>query len=349
MGLVRRMRELQIEQCRHEKAHGDVKQIITADFKGVRLVASGDKLFSSPKWKNFPDFLGAYLHSLLRQTWGRAQVLLPFEQQHPIVQWRSLIAKSQAASEPDANGYYKADIGAAGAWFRLAYDLYLIQHNAELQNKLLRRIRDPNQFQGARFEAAVAAIMLAAGYELRFCDETGPGKHPEFIATNKFTSHTLAVEAKSKQWPGIMGFEKGNDTVVPKGYGIASLLKNAARKDTSEPLLIFVELNSPTVLPVEVLHSPAALEPLTEELRRAWENVQALKWPKGFPAIGVVFYNDAAVWNLEKATPSSQSSIWAAVMWADSCRHKFDARPLLMRITQACMQRTEIPVAFPKN
>jgi len=33
-------------------------------------------------------------------------------------------------------------VGASVAWFRLGYDLYPIQHNAELEAEILDRMRD---------------------------------------------------------------------------------------------------------------------------------------------------------------------------------------------------------------
>ena len=70
-------------------------------------------------------------------------------------------------------------------WFRLGYDLYLIKHNAKLQRKILDRLRDKRQFQGARLELCVTASMVAAGFEINYEDEKDTSrKHAEFIANN---------------------------------------------------------------------------------------------------------------------------------------------------------------------
>lgn len=42
--------------------------------------------------------------------------------------------------------------GAVAAYLHLAYDLYALDHNAELQEKLINRLRDINNFAGARYE-----------------------------------------------------------------------------------------------------------------------------------------------------------------------------------------------------
>ena len=331
------------ERIAHKARHGEVREIITAEVGDWRFVASGKTLVYSKTWNVFPDFLNNHLHGLLGQEWGQRQVKLPLVQQHPAVQWRTINALDHYGTPPGEDGLYKSDTGSANAWFRMAYDFYLVEHNAELQSKLLRRIRDADKFQGARFEAAVAAMMLASGYELQYCNEKGPGKHPEFIATHKTTGHVLAVEAKSRHRPGIMGFQKGAVAVPSASYDIDGLLREAVSKDTKEPLLVFIELNTPTAADLD------SHEDVYIELDRAWKAVQALEWPTGFPAVGVVFYNDVAPWYLNESLPKGLASIWAVVLWPESCKHEFDAKSLLLRIGEGCMQRTRIPLEFPKD
>lgn len=330
------------ERMACEAKHGEVKEIITAEMGEWRFVASGNKLVYSKTWKVFTDFLNNHLHGLLGLEWGQHQVKLPLEEQHPAVQWRTINALARFGTPPGEDGLYKSDTGSANAWFRMAYDLYLVEHNAALQSKLLRRIRDADKFQGARFEAAVAAMMLASGYELQYCDEKGPGKCPEFIATHRTTGHVLAVEAKSRHRPGIMGFQKGKFAVPPISCDIDGLLRDAVSKDTKEPLLVFIELNTPMAVDMSS-HGDTYIE-----LDRAWKAVQAREWPMGFPAVGVVFYNDASPWYLNESLPKGLASIWVMVIWPESSKHAFDAKPLLMRIGEGCIQRTTIPLEFPK-
>ena len=337
-------RAQQAEQLAYETNHGAVKSIIAAELNEFRFVASGKKLIYSKTWKVFPDFLNQYLHGLLGNGWGEIQIKRPLEDQHPAVQWRTLnaLAFHNKAPEHD-DGLHESDTGAVNAWFRMAYDLYLVEHNAELQKILVRRLRNPTSFQGARFEAAVAAIMLASGYDLRYAGEKGPGKHPEFYGTHKQNGAVLAVEAKSRHRPGIMGFEVKGKPVIPKTFDIAKLLRAAVEKDTPEPLLIFIELNSPEVLSV------ATYGTIYDELNQAWESVQALKWENGFPAIGVIFYNDVSPWYLSESLPKSGSPTWVVALWPQASRHVFDARPLIEQIVKGCQQRCNIPTTFPAS
>lgn len=331
----------QTDRKRHMQKYGATKEIITAELGEWRFVATGNTLSYSKKWRVFPDFLNHHLCSLLGEVWGKEQVNLPFENQHPAIQWRTIRLRDHHGKPLDDSGLHGSDSGATNAWFRLAYDLYLIKHNAELQRKLLRRLRLSASFQGARFEAAVAAMMLASGYDLRYSEEKGPGKHPEFYATHRDTGAVLAVEAKSKHRHGTLGFGGLSGATEPESLGIVTLLRDAVAKNTKEPLLIFIELNVPNLLNVETHHL------IYQELNVAWQAVQDRVWPDGFPSVGVLFYNDVAPWYLADSIPRSGSAIWAIGILPNSSRHQFDAKPLLERIGQGCLQRSNIPQEFP--
>ena len=340
--VLEKLRRSQLAEHRHKEGFGSVREPISMEFKGFRLAAVGKKLFWAKDWKVFPDFLNQYLRGLLKKEWGERQVALPFEEQHPIVQWRTIWTTAQQTQSRNEEGLYSAENGAAIAWFRLAYDLYLLEHNAHLQKRLLQRLREPAQFQGARFEAAVAAMMLAAGYELNFANEKLPGKHPEFVAVGKENSFRLAVEAKSRHRPGVLGFPGQRSDSVDTS-DIDGLLRSALEKDTVDPLLIFIELNSPALL------DQSAADVIHARLNTHWEACQSLSWPSGFPAVGVVFYNDPTPWYLEHFPNAQPPMTIAMVLWPSSSRHDFDARPFLHRVMKAVGQRLNIPHEFPAH
>lgn len=318
-----------------------MKEIIEREIGEWRFVAAGKTLYWGKRWKTFPDFLGAYLAGSLGSEWGERQAILPIELQHPIAQWRTIFNFHMQDSKPHENGLYRSNLGVANALFRLAYDLYLVEHNAELQKRLIQRLRDPEKFQGARFEAAVAAMMLASGYDLRFDDEKGPGKHPEFYATHRETGQILAVEAKSRHRPGILGFESEAVPTLPTSIKIDGLLSDALEKDTKTPLLVFIELNIP------LLMAPETFEAECGELPLAWAKIQRRQWKNGFPGIGAVFYNDVAPWYLRDSLPDLGAAVWSAAYWPEKSRHSFHAKPLLHQILHGCIQRGAIPLEFP--
>ena len=329
-------------EAHHQRVFGSVRAPISAEFKGYRIAAVDKKLLWAKDWKVFPNFLNQYLHGLLGKAWGERQVALPFSEQHPIIQWRTIWTTAQQTQKRNSEEFFAANCGAATAWFRLAYGLYLLEHNAHLQKRLLQRLRDPAQFQGARFEAAVAAIMLAAGYDLQFANDKLPGKHPEFIAVSKEGSRQLAVEAKSRHRGGVLGFPGARSEPVDS-FDVAGLLRGALEKNTIDPLLVFIELNSPLLLEAS---SPDATH---AALNAHWETAQSLQWPGGFPAVGVVFYNDPIPWYLERTPSEEPLATVALTLWPHASRHSFDAKPLLYRVMQAVGQRLSVPHEFPEQ
>jgi hypothetical protein len=326
---------------RFSARHGAGKEVISQAFNGMRFVAAGKSLHYSASWRNFHDFLTGYLAGKLGKEWGDRQVKLPVERQSPAAQWYTAFTSALRFTKPDADGCFLTTTGAANAWLRLAYDLYLINHNAELQNRLLRRLRDPVSFQGARFEAAVAAMMLASGYELSFANERGPGKHPEFHATHRDTGLVLAVEAKSRQRPGIMGFQVASTATPPATCSVERLLLAGAEKDTEKPLLVFVELNVPTY------GEEIGPGPIWQELQSSCLAVASRTWPRGFPCVGAVFYNDVAPWFLREPLRDASSNIWVGALCPNTSRHTLDFNPHVRRIVEGCLQRSDTPMEFP--
>jgi hypothetical protein len=94
--------------------------------------------------RNGKSFLTSWGHIFL-DALGKdgvtSKVKLPIEEQHPIVQWHTFVAISQQSSKVNSQGLYEMKSGAVNAWFRLAYDLYLIEHNSELQKRLIKAPR----------------------------------------------------------------------------------------------------------------------------------------------------------------------------------------------------------------
>lgn len=323
-----------------EASHGDVRQLISTTFDGHDVVQVGGKIIVTRGIRHFPVFLDLYLQQLLRPQWMAEQMRLPPAEQNPVVQWRNICA---AAERQDEGEMVRIRTGAGRAWFRLAYDLYLMESNAKLQEELVDRIRTRKQFQGARFEAAVAAMMLPAGYDLvSIPARGGPEKRGEYIATHRTTGRRLIVEAKSKERHGIMGFP--GDREEPEQLKVWRHLHNAIEKDPVDPLLIFVELNVPRV--VRTGEDPAQV---FAEAGRAWQYQLGKTWPGGLPAVGVVFYNDACPWYLPERLPDSVADVAAFHYSADRHRHSFDATPLLQQIVEGSYLRLNIPKDYPNR
>jgi hypothetical protein len=117
------------------------------------------------------------------------------------------------------------------AYLRLAYDLYLLAHNAKVQEILIKRLKQKDQFYGAYYETYVAARLIQAGFEIEFEDETdSTTSHCEFTATFTKTGKKLSVEAKTR------GLNKISADVGNQLYA-------ALKKDAKHTRVIFIEAN----------------------------------------------------------------------------------------------------------
>jgi len=71
----------------------------------------------------------------------------------------------------------------------------------------VQRVRSSEQFQGVRYEIAIAAMFARLDCEIRFLDEEEElrgVKHVEFQATHRPSRQVIAVEAKSRHRPGVI-------------------------------------------------------------------------------------------------------------------------------------------------
>jgi len=224
---------------------------VHADFQGYKFVAVGGTLHYSAKWRNFTDFLLYYIKKTLGEVFGRDwyqdERAKPPEKRHPIVRWYEAFCELGAHAAQNVDGLLEAELdGPTLAYLNLAYDLFVVGDNAQLQQEVIRRLRDPGHFQGARYELAVAATMLRAGFKIEFEDETDQSRrHPEFIATHNPTGARVAVEAKARRRPGVMGWVGPRQDASEVRLSIDSLLKDACDKDTNLPLVVFIDANMP--------------------------------------------------------------------------------------------------------
>lgn len=234
------------EKTRLDK-FGHVRAAIHADFKGYKFVAVGSELHYSNKWRTFPDFLAYYMKRVLDPAWGKAEIAKAVEQRHPIMQWYDRMCRFQQKPHPGADGLFGfIPNGPTRAYLLLANDLYTLRHHMALQAAVVKRLKHAGQFQGARHELFAAATCIRAGYEIDYEDEHDPTRrHVELFATHRPTGQKIAVEAKSRHRPGVLGRRGSPESPDAMRVGIYGLLKNALDKPVSYPYVIFVDLNLP--------------------------------------------------------------------------------------------------------
>ncbi len=145
----------------------------------------------------------------------------------------------------EEDGSFSANLGNNDLyWLLFCFDLFVILHKKVLPEDLLERLRDHKKFQGARYELAVAAIFLRAGFDIEWIDKNKQiGKSCEFVAVHKSTGIRVGVEAKSRKRKGTIHEAPGEHSK----QGIANLLKDAEKKRTpgNIPLVIFIDINLP--------------------------------------------------------------------------------------------------------
>jgi hypothetical protein len=136
--------------------------------------------------------------------------------------------------------------GVVACYLGLAYSLYLLAHNVDLQERLVRRLKNADQFQGAYYELIVANILIRAGFELVLEDETdGNSKHCEYAARSKRTGKGYWVEAKMRSVAGLLGktTRDGTTDTNPLNRFIPQL-NEALAKPAADERLIFIDLNT---------------------------------------------------------------------------------------------------------
>lgn len=246
--VMQRIAEHQKEEEDRIARYGEVRPQISIDFKDHRFVAVGGRLYYSKDWKFFPDFLKDYVCSVFGKEWGDAELAKPEAQRHQVVQWRSQAMRFMNAQAPQADGRFAAiPNGSLAAYMAFAYDLYTVAHNGRLDDVLLQRLKNQDQFQGARHELFAEATCFRAGYDIEREDERDrTRRHAEFSAKHRLTGQMISVEAKSKHRPGVLGRAGKQPAPEKLSLRFGGFLNDAIGKHPPHPLVIFIDTNLPT-------------------------------------------------------------------------------------------------------
>lgn len=233
----------------------------------------GNHLVYTDPGRSFHELLRSHLAHALGTPWIDRETLRPEAERHPLAQWFvdwNRVIFESPESRPIGEGKYVAPADG-GAWrlLLLGRDLWQLRHSKALPRRLLARLRDPLQFQGALYEIAVAAIVARAGFRISWHDTSGrAGRTTEFIAECTSSGRALEVEAKSRHRPGVLGREGERPPDNQLVVDCRGLLEDAIRKDPAgRPYLVFVDLNSPSELDSdEAKRLLKELEALTEQV-----------------------------------------------------------------------------------
>ncbi len=272
-GMVER---LKAEQLIRRQQQGEGRPILALQHDGRQLVAVRNRLYWSAKWKTFPDFLGDYIRNILDPTWGNAEIAKPLAERHIIMQWYDAYCRYQQACIKEPGEVTASEVtGVVACYLGLAYSLYLLDHNAELQQRLVKRLKDPGQFQGAYYETIVANVLIRAGFELELIDEAKRGsRHCEFSAVSKASGKKYWVEAKMRAVAGLLGRTEKDGTTDPDPLSkLVTHIADALGKPAEDERLVFVDLNAEMEPPTHKDERPAFMNGLNARLER-YERVQ---------------------------------------------------------------------------
>lgn len=245
------------------------RPIVSSQFGDVRLVAVKNKLYHSRAWKTFPDFLTDYLKGVLGREWGEAEISKPLTDRHVVMQWYDAYCRFQRDHITEEGRVSSHPVtGLVAAYLGVAYSLFLLEHNVELQSRLIQRLRNPGNFQGAYYELLVANILIRAGFELVLEDETdNRSKHCEFAAVSRLTGKRYWVEAKMRSVAGCLGktANDGGSSDNPTAR-LVQHLNGALAKPAEGERLIFIDVNSDPSLDAQA--KPKWLARVVKRLKR---------------------------------------------------------------------------------
>ncbi len=248
--LIRQLQERDAAVREWTRRYGHVRPCISADFQGHKFLAAGSRLYWSndgKPWIFVPDFLLAYIPGVFGKEWGDAELAKPEPERHPLVHWRVEAIRYMNAQPRQPDGSYVAPpSGPLAAYMAFAFNLFAIEDNSRLDDFLLERLKNKDQFQGARHEVFAEATCLRAGFSIEREDQGDrTRRHVEFTAKHKSTGQLISVEAKSRHRPGVLGRPGIPQPHEKLSIRFGGLLNDAIAKNPAHPLVVFVDTNLP--------------------------------------------------------------------------------------------------------
>ncbi len=248
--VLRDLQRAELVQQQWTARHGHIRPHISIDYRGHKFVAAGGKLYFSGKnkWNFVSDFLFDYVPAIFGREWFEAEKAKPEPERHLVFQWRADGIRYMKAQSKQPDGSYAVSVrsGPLAAYMAFAFDLFAVEDNSRFDDLLLERLKNRDQFQGARHEVFVEATCLRAGFSIEHEDEKDrTRRHAEFTAKHKSTGQLLSIEAKSKHRPGVLG-QKGIPNLPRKlSLRFGTLLNDAIAKNPPHPLVVFIDTNLP--------------------------------------------------------------------------------------------------------
>ncbi len=274
----------------------------------VKAWALGNRLFHTrPEHETFHEFVVDHLkREVLGKEWWDKEMKSP--QRHFIfdcfAKWEEWKRKNAVEGEKVNEHVWSGfPDGWAQTLVSLAFDVATLEHAKKLPEHLINRLKNRGEYQGAHYEIAVAAIFARLGCNIDFLDDQKrTDKHCEFVATHAQTGVRIAVEAKSRQRPGVKHREGSAEPEQLLRGDVGRLFRDALAKNPKDAtFIIFIDVNAP-------------LTPNTPMPEKPWfRDVKALlaEYPESSEAApeqyaGAFFTNFSPHYNAERTTDPNE-------------------------------------------
>ena len=219
----RKGRAQRLQNKEFQKKFGKVRQPVSCEAWGKRIVAVGGKIVSTSKNASFHGFLIDLLCDMLNEEWLK-ETPADGVKEHPVQKYYRDTIVDETSYKVSKNSSYIPFI-------TMAYDLFILKNEMMLEKKLLDRLKHKDQYSGARYELLLATTFLRAGFSLEFEDESdGSQTHVEFTAIHKKKEISFHVEGKRSE---------------SKKHNYGKLVNDALIKKKGLPLIVFVDMNKP--------------------------------------------------------------------------------------------------------
>jgi hypothetical protein len=244
--ILKQFEEQRLREEARVASFGKIRETVQIpDFAGYRFVAVRNRLLYSKRWRFFTDFLFEYGAGMFGLEWLNMQKNAAPADQHPLYVWRKQAYAYMQQQEPQPDGtFVGVPNGSMAACNNFYYDLYTVDDNSLLDEDLLSRLKNRDQFQGALHELFAEATCLRAGFTITRENEKDPTRrHVELVAVHKSTGQHVLVEAKSRHRAGVMA--QGGSRDPSPDVRFQRLINDAVAKDPNNPLAVFVDTNLP--------------------------------------------------------------------------------------------------------
>lgn len=222
---------------------------LSAHFKGRRIRVLWNRIVDRPESETFHEFLVCVLKWTFGEPWYKAELAKPPESRHVVMKWIFAWHEEARKHAPQDHVHGEVFTGVATGdcmeLLALAEDIYRLRLVNELPDALCRRLRHLREFQGARYEVAIAAIFIRSAFDIEWHGEKSK-THCEFTATHRITKEKISVETKSRRRTGTINEPGDLQNTGEIEADVGRLYAEALRqRPPNRAFAIFVDVNVP--------------------------------------------------------------------------------------------------------